>query len=126
MSFVALCSSYSSVVCLSPENDLLLRCSSILTIKSFLALLHINHIAHRIETELLHCIDCALCQALMGHSRFGCSLQVPGEHCVLTSCTEVESGVTGLGVSDVQGNMQAGLIEVSCESAFFLVTIRED
>ena len=41
-------------------------------------------------------------------------------------CTEVDSGVTGLGVSDVQGNMQAGLIEVSCESAFFLVTIRED
>ena len=92
----------------------------------FLPLQHINHIAHRIETELLHCIDCALCQALMGHSRFGCSLQVPGEHCVLTSCTEVESGVTGLGVSDVQGNMQAGSIEVNCQSAFFLVAIRED
>ena len=41
-------------------------------------------------------------------------------------CTEVESRVTGLGVFDVQGYIQAGLIEVSCESAFFLVTIRED
>ena len=41
-------------------------------------------------------------------------------------CTEVESRVTGLGVFDVQGYMQAGLIEVSCESAFLLVTIRED
>ena len=41
-------------------------------------------------------------------------------------CTEVESRVTGLGVSDVQGSMQAGFIEVNCESAFFLFTIRED
>jgi hypothetical protein len=41
-------------------------------------------------------------------------------------CTEVDSGVTGLGVFDVQGNMQAGSIEVNCQSAFFLVAIRED
>ena len=41
-------------------------------------------------------------------------------------CTEVESRVTRMGVSDVQENMQAGFIEVSCESAFFLVTIGED
>ena len=41
-------------------------------------------------------------------------------------CTEVESRVTGLGVSNVQGNMQAGLIDVNSESAFFLFTIGED
>ena len=43
-----------------------------------------------------------------------------------THCTEVDSRVTGLWVSDVQGNMQAGSIEVSCESAFFLFPIGED
>ena len=41
-------------------------------------------------------------------------------------CTEVESRVTGMGVSDVQGSMQAGFIEVNCESAFFLFTIGKD
>ena len=40
-------------------------------------------------------------------------------------CTEVNSRVTGLGVSDVQGNMQAGSFEVNCQSSFFLVAIRE-
>ena len=40
-------------------------------------------------------------------------------------CTEVDSRVTGLGVSDVQGNMQALFIEVNCESAFFLFTVGE-
>ena len=39
--------------------------------------------------------------------------------------TEVESRVTRLGVSDMQGTMKAGFIEVNCESAFFLVAIRE-
>ena len=41
-------------------------------------------------------------------------------------CTEVDSRVTELGVSDVQGNMQAGFIEVNCESAFFLFTVGDD
>ena len=41
-------------------------------------------------------------------------------------CTEVDSRVTGLGISDVQGNMQAGFIELNCESAFFLFTIGDD
>jgi len=40
-------------------------------------------------------------------------------------CTEVNCRVTGLRVCDVQGNMQAGSVEVSCESAFFLVAIGE-
>lgn len=34
------------------------------------------------------------------------------------SCTETDSWVTGLGVSDVQGNMPAVFVEMNCESSF--------